>query len=180
MLQQQIASQPVAGQASRAAQFIVPPGQGWSAQFTFSTSRPRPVSGDRVYNFDPRSRCLQYKDINPFAYEQCYSQGPVQDSLPSTTYGGIAYQYPRQTSLSSSLNFALTPKWSAAWQTSYDFEAGQFASQIVTLQRDLHDWRAMFAFTKSPNGNFAFNFYIALKPQPDLKFDYSRASVRGY
>jgi hypothetical protein len=180
-MERAIASQPVAGQASRAAQFVVPPTQGWSAQFSFSTSRPRPLSGDRVLNYDPRSRCDLFKDVNPFAYQQCYNQTPATgDSLRTTTQGGIAYQYPRQTSLNSSINFALTQKWSAAWQTNYDFEAGQFAAQIVTLQRDLHDWRAMFAFTKSPNGNFAFNFYIALKPQPDLKFDYSRASVRGY
>jgi hypothetical protein len=77
------------------------------------------------------------------------------------------------------MNFELTQKWSAAWQTSYDFEQSQFASQVVSLQRDLHDWRAVFAFTHSPNGNFAFNFFIALKPQPELKFDYARASVRG-
>jgi hypothetical protein len=77
------------------------------------------------------------------------------------------------------MNFELTQKWSASWQTSYDFERREFASQVVSLQRDLHDWRAVFAFTHSPNGNFAFNFFIALKPQPELKFDYSRASVRG-
>ena len=86
---------------------------------------------------------------------------------------------PSQTSLSSQLQFQLTQKWSASWNTSYDFEQRQFASQIASLQRDLHDWRAIFAFTRSPNGNFAFNFFIALKPQPDLKFDYSRATVRS-
>ena len=79
----------------------------------------------------------------------------------------------------SDLRFALTQKWSASWNTSFDFEEREFASQIVSLQRDLHDWRAIFAFTRSPNGNFAFNFFIALKPQPDLKFDYSRATVRS-
>ena len=50
---------------------------------------------------------------------------------------------------------------------------------MVTLQRDLHDWRAVFAFTQSPNGNFAFNFFIALKAEPDLKFDYNKATVRS-
>jgi hypothetical protein len=88
-------------------------------------------------------------------------------------------QLPPQTSLSSSLNFELTQKWAAAWQTSYDFELHQFASQIVSLQRDLHDWRANFGFTHSPNGNFAFTFFVSLKPQPELKFDYSKASVRN-
>ena len=49
----------------------------------------------------------------------------------------------------------------------------------MSLQRDLHDWRAVFAFTQAPNGNFAFNFFIALKAQPDLKFDYDRRSYRA-
>jgi hypothetical protein len=50
---------------------------------------------------------------------------------------------------------------------------------MVTLQRDLHDWRATFAFTQSPNGNFAFSFFIALKAEPDLKFDYNKATVHS-
>ena len=37
----------------------------------------------------------------------------------------------------------------------------------------------MFAFTQSPNGNFGFNFFIALKAQPDLKFDYNRQTYRA-
>ena len=53
-----------------------------------------------------------------------------------------------------------------------------FASHVVSLQRELHDWNAIFAFTQSPNGNFAFSFYVSLKAQPDLKFDYNRASYR--
>ncbi len=55
----------------------------------------------------------------------------------------------------------------------------EFASQIVSLQRELHDWRAIFGFTQSPNGNFAFHFTIALKAEPDIKFDYNRATVRS-
>ena len=30
------------------------------------------------------------------------------------------------------------------------------------------------AFTQSPNGNFGFTFFIALKAEPDLKFNYNR------
>ena len=57
-------------------------------------------------------------------------------------------------------------------------EASRRRAYIVSLQRDLHDWRAVFAFTHGQNGNFAFNFFIALKPQPELKFDYARSSIR--
>ena len=124
-------------------------------------------------------RCEQFRDINPFAYDVCVSQ-PINDQpIPSTTANSPYVQLPRQASLSGSTNFELTQKWSASWQTSYDFERHEFASQIVSLQRDLHDFRAVFAFTHSPNGNFAFNFFIALKPQPELKFDYSRATIRS-
>ena len=47
------------------------------------------------------------------------------------------------------------------------------------MQRDLHDWRAIFAFTQSPNGSFAFNFLISLKAEPELKFDYHKATYRN-
>lgn len=72
------------------------------------------------------------------------------------------------------MSFNITPKWSASWGTNYDFQASQFGSQTVTLQRELHDWRTIFAFTKGQNGNFAFNFFIALTAQPDIKFNYDR------
>lgn len=179
-LTRQIAQQPVAGQAARGSQFVVPPTRGWDATFSFSTSRTRPAKpGDRVIQFDPRSRCEPLREVNPLAYDVCFRTPTNAEPIPSTTAGAPYVQLPQQTSLSSSLNFELTQKWSAAWQTSYDFEESQFASQIVSLQRDLHDWRANFGFTHSPNGNFAFTFYISLKPQPDLKFDYSKASIRG-
>jgi hypothetical protein len=62
------------------------------------------------------------------------------------------------------------------WTTNYDFVAGDFGMHTVSLRRELHDWDAIFAFTQSPNGNFAFNFFIALRAQPDLKFNYDRRS----
>jgi hypothetical protein len=178
-MMREIASQPVAGQASRGSQFLVPPVQGWQASLNFSTTRSRPIRGDRVVEFDPRVRCEIFRTANPFAYDECIRQPTMEEPVQSLTSGGPGFRTPRQTSLSGNTSFALTQKWSASWNTSYDFEQSQFASHMVSLQRDLHDWRAIFAFTHSPNGNFAFNFFIALKPQPDLKFDYSRATVRS-
>jgi hypothetical protein len=173
------ASQPVAGQSARGSQFVVPPTQGWDASFVLSVSRPRPPKGDRIIEQNPDALCEPFRSINEFAYQECLATPSQVEPLPSTTSGAPAYRIPGQTSLSSDLRFRMTQKWSASWNTSYDFEESQFASQVVSLQRDLHDWRAIFAFTRSPNGNFAFNFFIALKPQPDLKFDYSRATVRS-
>ena len=99
--------------------------------------------------------------------------------ITSGLAGSPFYRTPPTTSLGSSLSFKVTEKWAAAWQTNYDFERSSFASQIVSLQRDLHDWRAIFAFTQSPNGSFAFNFLISLKAEPDLKFDYHKATYRN-
>ena len=98
--------------------------------------------------------------------------------MGSATAGGPAYRIPPTTSVNSDVSFSLTPNWAAHWTTTYDLERREFASHIVQLQRNLHDWRAIFGFTQSPNGNFAFNFTIALKAEPDLKFDYNRTTVR--
>jgi hypothetical protein len=89
------------------------------------------------------------------------------------------YIQPNVTSLNSALSLNLTEHWAASVTNTYDFEQKQFATQIVSLQRDLHDWRAIFAFTQSPNGAFAFNFLISLKAEPELKFDYHKATYRG-
>ncbi|HEU4878154.1 MAG TPA: hypothetical protein VFT21_01820, partial [Gemmatimonadaceae bacterium] len=78
----------------------------------------------------------------------------------------------------SNMGFHITPKWTATWGTTYDFQEQQFASHAVTLQRELHDWRSIFAFTRAQNGNFAFNFFIALNAQPDLKFNFDRQTYR--
>ena len=176
--EQQLRSRPVAGQASRGNQFLVAPPEGWSVDLNLSSSRPRTLRGDRVQTFDSRVFCQQYLNAgNPFAYEECLAR-PVDEPIPGSP-GGVVVQLPNQTSLSGDTRLALTQHWAATWRTSYDFELHKFAAHVVSLQRDLHDWRAIFAFTHSPNGNFAFSFFISLKPQPELKFDYSRATVRS-
>ena len=181
-----IANQPVAGNPQNGNRFILPVTQGWKAQFTFSRSSPRPPVGGpgaNIIDFDPTQRCAQIANGNPFLEDACLAQQRAQPTtdtpVASTTAGGPAYRIPPTTSLNGDIGFNLTPKWAAHWTTTYDFEHHEFASHIVQLQRDLHDWRAIFGFTQSPNGNFAFTFTIALKAEPDLKFDYNRATVRS-
>jgi hypothetical protein len=60
----------------------------------------------------------------------------------------------------------------------YDMVRRDFGSLQLGLQREMHDWNAVFSFTRVPNGNFAFNFFIALKASPEIKFNYDRRSVR--
>lgn len=181
-LARQVAAQPVAGSMSRGAQFAVPSTQGWQAQLSYSSRRQRPPVGGNVIIVDPRAECAGLA-INPVQFDQCVlaksTAPPDQDAINRTTEGAPFRQTPPTESAQSSLSFHITPKWTAQWQTTYDFRLSAFASHIVSLQRELHDWRAIFAFTQAPNGNFAFNFFIALKAQPDLKFDYNKQTYRA-
>lgn len=155
------------------------PEQGWSASLSYSYSRERPPSGVDVTFFDPRSRCRAVPD--PGLRAACEAQALLElpdDSLPSNQGVSRVIQ-PPQSSMRGNFSFNLTPKWAAQWTTSYDFETGDFADHSVTLQRDLHDWRATFGFNRSPFGNFAFSFFIALKAEPQLKFDYNRSTYRA-
>src|SRR5690606_8740596 len=86
--------------------------------------------------------------------------------------GGAFIRQPTRSSLSAALSTPITRNWSATWSTSYDFEVGDFANHIVNLRREFHDWESNFSFTKSPAGNYMFSFFIALKAQRELKFDY--------
>lgn len=79
--------------------------------------------------------------------------------------------------LRTTLNFQPTAKWRATWSTQYDFLTQQFGEHTVRLERDLNRWHGTFAFVKSPNGNFAFAFSIALLDAPDIKFDYEQQTV---
>jgi hypothetical protein len=153
--------------------------QGWSASLSYSYSRQRPPRGVDVTFFDPRARCRAV--VDPGLRAACEAQALLElpdDSLPSQQ-GVSRVILPPQSSMRGSFSFNLTPKWAAQWATMYDFETGDFADHSVTLQRDLHDWRATFGFNRSPFGNFAFSFFISLKAEPQLKFDYNRSTYRG-
>ena len=182
----QIASQPVAGRGARTAAFLPQTTPGWNASFTFGSTRQRPPSGSQqnVIAFDPAIQCAQLNTpLLRIQYDRCVAQARTNPSPVTPITSGIVgspfFLVPPTTSLGSNVNFNLTEHWAASWQTQYDFEAHDFASQIVSLQRDLHDWRAVFAFTQSPNGSFAFNFYISLKAEPELKFDYHKSTYRN-
>jgi Tat protein translocase TatC len=77
------------------------------------------------------------------------------------------------------MGFSPTAHWTMSWNTIYDLDTRQFGQHYVRLDRDLHRWRASFTFAKSPNGNFAFSFYIALLDQPDIKFDYDQQTYKS-
>ena len=176
-------SQQIAGAGMRQQISAVPIGRGFEANISLSSNRQRPPGGNgRVVEYDPTIQCEALK-TNPIQYDVCVRNAlaapPVDyTQFSSTTAGGSYFRVPPQTSINWRTSFDLTPKWAVQWSTSYDAVRNEFASHQVTLQRDLHDWRAMFGFTQAPNGNFSFTFFVALKAEPDLKFNYDRASYR--
>ena len=180
----QAVAQQVAGTAARNAAFDIPSGQGFQASVTYTSSRQRDDIRGSTVQLDPTVACRAFANQLAYVYESCLYRAqtappPNTNSLGSTTFGGPIYQSPPQQSLTLNTSFPITQKWAAQWSTTYDAQRGGFASNQVTLQRELHDWRAVFAFTQSPNGNFGFNFFVALKAQPDLKFDYNRQTYRA-
>jgi hypothetical protein len=184
LAQQLAAAQVVGGNQGIAPYQITTAGQGFNSTFTFSAFRQRPPVGNltNVVQYNPAVVCAPYQNVNPVYYNQCVLS--KRTSTPDTNFNATTAAapfiiVPPTTTLQASMSFNLTPKWAAQWQTTYDFRAHQFASQIVTLQRDLHDWRAIFAFTQSPTGSFAFSFFVALKAEPALKFNYDRQTYRS-
>jgi hypothetical protein len=182
-LANRVATTPVAGITQRDRQYSVPTSsQGWEANFTFSSNHQRPPTGNGIIiQQDITTQCAPLQ-ANPIVYQQCLLQAATGASnvVPITNgIVGAPFVLVRPTdNLVSQMTFHLTPKWAGSWGTNYDFQAHKFGSQQVSLQRELHDWRAIFAFTQAPNGNFAFSFFIALKAEPDLKFNYDKQTYR--
>jgi Tat protein translocase TatC len=83
---------------------------------------------------------------------------------------------PSQQNLGFSTSFSPTAFWSLSWSSQYNITETRFESQVVRLERELHEWRAGFNFVRNANGNFAFYFSIYLTDLPDLKFDYNQTT----
>jgi hypothetical protein len=131
-----VASTPSAGAGIRNTQLGIPRTRGWQAQFSFSSTRQRPPTGDgRVQEWDPALICEPYRNT-PFAYDQCVEEqlsNPTAGApIPGTTSGGTFYRVPPRENIRSQMSFNITPKWSAAWGTNYDFTARKFGSHDVT------------------------------------------------
>lgn len=84
---------------------------------------------------------------------------------------------PATQTLRGGLNFQLTPNWSVDWRTSYSISSGDFAEQRLNFTRNLHEWQANFSFSRAPNGNTAFHFYVELLHNQDIRFDYSERNL---
>jgi len=90
---------------------------------------------------------------------------------------GSLVSLPSQSNLGLSTTFSPTAFWSVSWSTQYNITASRFESQVVRLERDLHEWRASFSFVRNPNGNVAFYFSIYLSDLPELKVGYNQTTI---
>lgn len=177
-----LSSLPAAGTYRRDAQYQIPAmAGGFSSNVTFSLQRQRPPRGGTILTYNPATYCQQYAGT-PATYDLCQQQALLNPQIAAPTTdpiaGGVFVRVPPTEMITATNTFALTQHWSTSWYTQYDAARRRFASNVVTLQRDLHDWRAVFSFSQSPNGNFYFTFFIANKAQPDLKFNYNKATYR--
>ncbi len=171
------------GGTLRGTQLSIPAGQGWTLNLQYNAARQRPPVGGTQIKNDPATLCESQRIFGLSAYDQCIFTAQNAPATGLTTgqsaIGAPVFISPATQNVTSAFSFGITRNWSAQWSTQYDIERNRFASQQVGLQRQLHDWNAVFAFTQAPNGNFAFNFFIALKAQPELKFNYDRQTYRG-
>lgn len=181
---QQRGGRAAAGAASRGNMMGLPSaGEGWRLALTYNSNRQRPFVGGTAIDFDPTIACRGQFIEGSLQYQNCVAlatTAPPAGFEPGgiTTPGGPVYRQPASENLSGTLSFGLTPNWSASLQGLYDVPRNEFSSLQMSLQRELHDWNAVFSFVRAPNGNVAFTFFIALKASPEIKFDYRQQSVR--
>jgi lipopolysaccharide assembly outer membrane protein LptD (OstA) len=172
------------GGSMRGMQMAIPGSdQGWNLNLQYNAARQRSPRGGTIIENDPVQLCEPQRTQGLLAYEQCLSNAQTSPATGLTTgqsaIGAPVFIQPAVQSVNANLSFGITRNWSAQWSTQYDVERARFASQQIGLQRQLHDWNAVFSVNQTQNGNFAFTFFIALKAQPDLKFNYDRQTYRS-
>jgi hypothetical protein len=142
---------------------------GRDQPLALANSSQRLDSRRRLNSFDPDDR-FDGGSTGPWNVQFNYS---LVRSRPEE--GGDESQ-----SVGGTISLRPTPNWRMRWTTQYNITQGQFGAQIVTLERDLHRWQAIFGFSKSPNGNLIFNFSIGLKDAPELQFGYDQQGLSGF
>ncbi len=182
-LRQSRQSNVAGGSSMRGQQLSIPTSAGWNLSLQYNAARQRtPRGGTQIVN-DPTTLCESQRTFGFAAYDQCVRNALSAPATGLTTgqsaIGAPIFISPPVQNVTSALTFNITENWAAQWSTQFDVTRSRFSSQQIGLQRALHDWNAVFAFTQAPNGNFAFNFFIALKAQPELKFNYDRQTYRS-
>lgn len=171
------------GGTMRGMQMALPSGRGWSLSVQYNAARQRPPRGGTQVLNNPESLCEGQRVNGVLAYDMCIQNAinspPTGLNSGQSAIGAPYFLQPPVQNLSATMSFNITPNWAAQWMTQYDVERARFSGQQLGLQRAMHDWNAVFSFSQTPSGNFAFNFFVALKAQPELKFNYDRQTYRS-
>jgi len=121
-----------------------------------------------------------YRQVRP-GPEAIYGYNPGNTPLGRAFRANVSYTLVKnrdagtqQSNIGFSTTFSPTPLWGVSWSTQYNVTDGTFESQIVRLERELHEWRAGFNFVRNPNGNVALYFSISLTDLPAMKLDYNQ------
>jgi hypothetical protein len=97
-------------------------------------------------------------------------------TLSRTRPNGV-FSQPTRQNLGFSTTFAPTPLWTVSWSSQYNITDNSFESNVVRLERNLHEWRAAFNFVRNANGNFTLYFSIFLSDMPEIKGDYNQTTI---
>jgi hypothetical protein len=99
---------------------------------------------------------------------------PVPEGLTPAQLRALSLRNRHDTNqtIMADMAFSLTPKWAVTWNTQYSVADHAFAGHRLTFKRDLHRWQANFSFYQTPTGNSAFELYVELIDNPDLKVNY--------
>lgn len=144
-----------------------------------SGDRSRPggpsVDPDPIREPDARSGLREFYDAERYdPFENGEAGGPWDLRLRYSlirpqSAGGLESQ-----TVDGTLSFNPTPKWAVRWSTQYNLTTSEFGQHLITLDRDLHRWRASFQFARSPNGNVIFSVGVHLTDAPELRGDYKQ------
>lgn len=154
-------NQPLGGQGSG----INRPGQGT----TMANPGTRQMGVNAGFNNAPSSLFGTQRAFNA-------SFSVTLQRYRETSYPAPLVKPEDQLNLQYSVGFSPTRFWALQWTAQYNATRGRFESQSVKLERELHEWRAGFSFTKNANGNFAFFFSVFLTDLPDLRYDYQQTT----
>lgn len=140
-----------------------------------------PVSGAAAQPEDLRGYVADtYRPVRP-GPEAIYGYNQGGTPLGRAFRANVSYTYSKnrvsdmsQSNIGFNTTFSPTPLWGVSWSTQYNVTTGSFESQIIRLERELHEWRAGFNFVRNPNGNVSLFFSISLTDLPAMKLDYNQ------
>lgn len=138
---------------------------------------PPPGAGATPIGFGPVNP-LGAPVGGPFNAQLTLTVNRPRPTATPNPLGGSSAPARGSENLAIQTGFSPTPFWTVSWTSQYNITANRFESQIVSLTRDLHDWRASFQFLQNANGNFAFYFMISLTDLPAVKFDYNQTTLQ--